>query len=69
MYFSADDPFLLGCFIMDESDLPTKSDAETYFGKVFKQIICGNYYWTSHIVGTNGQLKSQSYNKDPKLPE
>ena len=55
---------------MDELDLPTKSDAETYFGKVFKQIICGNnYYWICHIVGTNGQLKSQSYNKDPKLPE
>ena len=36
--FSADDPFLLGCFIIDESELPTKTDAETHFGKVFKNL-------------------------------
>ena len=31
--FSADDPFLLGCYIIEESALPTKTDAETHFGE------------------------------------
>ena len=35
--FSADDPYLVGCFIIEESELPTKTEAETHFGNQRKK--------------------------------